>query len=131
MIIVLDASAAVEIDLNRPQSKRLSDSVLEAEWVIAPTIYIAETSNVMGKYHQHAGLPLKDCEQHLEQLMALPDDFINEETLFREAFSLSCSLAHSVYDMLYLVLARRNNATILSMDKKLQALAAQIGVSCV
>jgi predicted nucleic acid-binding protein len=38
-------------------------------------------------------------------------------------------LDHSVYDMIYLVLARRNNATLLTMDQRLVASAEKAGVN--
>ncbi len=36
---------------------------------------------------------------------------------------------HSIYDMIYLVLARRNNATLLTMDQRLVASAKKAGVN--
>ena len=36
---------------------------------------------------------------------------------------------HSIYDMIYLVLARRNNATLLTMDQRLVASAEKAGVN--
>ena len=38
-------------------------------------------------------------------------------------------LDHSIYDMIYLVLARRNNATLLTMDQTLVAAAEKAGVN--
>jgi predicted nucleic acid-binding protein len=35
---------------------------------------------------------------------------------------------HPIYDMVYLVLARRNNAKLLTMDKKLISAAKKAGV---
>ena len=43
----------------------------------------------------------------------------------------SDALAPSVYDMLYFVLARRNAATLFTLDRKLQQLCLDNGVDCV
>lgn len=129
MIAIIDASAAVEVILQRDSSATLMTLLAEAEWVIAPTVYVAEMSNVFWKYQNFTDLSQEDCEKHLDAAVALPDDLINDKELYREAFKLGCTLDHSIYDMLYLVLARRHNGTLLTMDKKLLRNAQQSNVS--
>jgi predicted nucleic acid-binding protein len=119
MITVLDASAAVEVVLQRGKADLLREYLSEADLVIAPTLFISEVTNVFWKYRRLTDLSLQACERGLEQAVALPDDFIDEQDFFREAFKLSCTLDHSVYDIMYLVAARRNNAVLLTLDKKL------------
>ena len=119
MIAVLDASAAIEIVFQRDLAGKLSKVIVDASWVIAPTLFISEITNTIWKYQKFADLPFRSCEKVLEQTLALPDDFINEMDLYREAFKLSCTLNHSVYDMLYLVVARRNYGILLTLDQKL------------
>jgi len=128
MIAVLDASAAIEIVLQRNLAGKLSKYVVEADWVIAPTLFISEVTNTVWKYQKFADFPYRSCEKTLEQALALPDDFINELDLYREAFKLSCTLNHPVYDMLYLVIARRNNGLLLTLDKKLVKAANKCSV---
>jgi predicted nucleic acid-binding protein len=53
---------------------------------------------------------------------------LNEIDLYREAFNMACKLNHPVYDMLYLILARRNSAVLLTMDKKVKGAALKSGV---
>jgi len=128
MICVLDASAAIEIVLQREAAKELATVVRESEWVIAPTLYISEIANVFWKYQKFADYSFNHCMNNIEQSIALPDDYINEIELYREAFNMGCLLDHPVYDMMYLVLARRNNAVLLTMDKKLQAVAQKSNI---
>lgn len=129
MIVVIDASAAAEVILQRDQSASLISIIAEADWVIAPTVYIAEMTNVFWKYQKHTDLSESDCEQHLDHAIALPDDFINDRDLYREAYKLGCTIDHSTYDMLYLILARRQNAILLTMDKKLRLKAKESNVT--
>lgn len=129
MIAVLDASAAIEVVLQRDAADRLSETLREATWVIAPNLLVAEVSNVFWKYHKIMGYDISTCERGIEQAITLPDDYINELDLYREAFALSCSINHSVYDMFYLILARRHNAKLLTMDKKLLKTAQECDVS--
>lgn len=129
MIAVIDASAAAELILQREQSTSLANIIAEADWVIAPTVYVAEMTNVFWKYQKHTDLSESDCERHLDHAIALPDDLINDKDLYREAYKLGCILDHSTYDMLYLVLARRHNATLLTMDKKLKLKAQESNIN--
>ncbi|CAK8716081.1 PIN domain-containing protein [Candidatus Electrothrix laxa] len=128
MIAVLDASAAVEVVLQRPMAGQLNRYLSEADWVIAPTLFISEVTNVFWKYQRLTDLSLQDCERGLEQAVALPDDFIDEHDFFREAFKLSSTLGHSVYDIMYLIAARRNNAVFLTLDKKLIRIAKECSI---
>jgi predicted nucleic acid-binding protein len=128
MIVVLDASAAVEIVLQREGAEQLGDVLRQADWVIAPTLFISEVTNVFWKYQNILDYPYASCEKSIEQAIALPDDYLNEIDLYREAFNMACKLNHPVYDMLYLILARRNSAVLLTMDKKLKGAALKSGV---
>ena len=46
-------------------------------------------------------------------------DFMSEKELWKEALNITKAQDHPVYDMLYAALARRNDATLLTMDKEL------------
>ena len=128
MIAVLDASAAIEIVMGRKSGSKLSKYVLEADWVIAPTLFISEVTNTIWKYQKLADFPYRSCEKALDQALALPDDFVNELDLYREAFKLSCTLNHPVYDMFYLIIARRNNGRLLTLDKQLISAATKCSI---
>lgn len=128
MIVVLDASASVEIVLQRDDAEQLGDVVRQADWVIAPTLFISEVTNVFWKYQVMIDYPYASCEKSIEQAIALPDDYLNEIDLYREAFNMACKLNHPIYNVLYLILARRNSALLLTMDKKLKDVATKSGV---
>ncbi len=128
MITVLDASAAIEIVLQRAKAARLSEYIIAAEWVATPMLFISEVTNTIWKYQKFARLPFRSCEKALDHALALPDDFISEQDLYREVFKLSCTLDHPSYDLFYLITARRNNATLLTLDQKLVQLAMKCSV---
>ncbi len=129
MITVLDASAAMEIVLQRKNAAKLSEYITVAEWVTAPALFIPEVVNTIWKYQKFADLPFLACEKALDHALALPDDFISEQDLYREVFKLSCILNHPSYDIFYLVTARRNNATLVTLDRKLVQLAIKCNVA--
>lgn len=125
MIVVLDTSAAVEVLLHRPESARLGRLIGEAERVLAPALFTSELCNVFWKYHEYHSLSREACERAIVQGLALPDTYSDDRDLHREAFAMACLCRRPVYDMLYLVLARRHAAALLTQDKALKALAAK------
>lgn len=119
MILILDASAAIEIVLQRKRYKSFEHYLTEADWIIVPGLFIAEVSNVFWKYNKFAGLSLEQCDKAIEYAINLPDEYCDDQTLYKEAFSLGCKVGKPVYDMFYLVLARRNSGYLLTLDKSL------------
>ena len=119
MIIILDASAAVEIVLRRENSKRLLPYIEDAEWILAPGLFVSEITNVFWKYHKFNKLPLEQCEKGIEFSVNLPDEYSDDHTLYKEAFALGCQISKPIYDMFYLVLARRNSGYLMTLDKTL------------
>jgi len=128
MIAVLDSSAAVEFILNRTGKESIESFLLTADSVIAPDIFISEISNVFWKYHKFESLRLDICEELIEKSIQLIDRFESSNELYRESFHLSCENNLTVYDSLYMVLARRNHASLLSIDKKLNEAAKSNGI---
>ena len=125
MILVIDTSAGAEIVLGRERAAEMGARVTEAEWVIAPTLYISEMTNVFWKYHRFADVPIEQCETGLDRAIRLIDDFVHENEMYREAFAMACLAQKPVYDMFFLVLARRTNGAILTLDEGLQRIAQE------
>lgn len=60
------------------------------------------------------------------EAIGLVDAFEADEQLATEALSSAVRYNHPVYDLLYVILARRHGCRILTVDKKLIALVKQI-----
>ena len=123
MIIVLDTSAAVEIVLQREHGTYLGRRIAEADWIITPSLFIPEVTNVFWKYYLFNDLPLELCEKAIENAVMIPDEFISGKELYKEAFALGCFTQKPTYDMYFLVLARRNNSYLMTMDVSLKKVA--------
>lgn len=119
MIIILDTSAAIEIVMQRDSAKSFEKYLTESDWITAPGLFIAEVSNVFWKNNKFGNLSLEQCEKAIEYAVDIPDEYCDDRTLYREAFSLGCKVNKPIYDMFYLVLARRNNGYLLTLDKSL------------
>ena len=131
MNIVIDASAAVGLVLAMPGTETFSAPLEQAALVSAPDLFVAEVCNALWKYRKAELLPMARSEQALEHALSLPDLIESSSVLHLEAFALACRHLHPVYDALYLVLARRNNAVLLTLDRRLAALAAKLEIEVI
>jgi predicted nucleic acid-binding protein len=128
MIVVLDACSAIEVVMGRSNANALSMILDSASWVIAPSLFVTEVTNVFWKLHSLENIDITSCENALELALALVDDIYDEKDYYKEMFSMSCMSRHPAYDMAYVVLARRNNAVLCTVDKKLKAVAEKYSV---
>ena len=129
MKIVVDASAAVEVALGRELAHGFRRVLGDASLVIAPDFYAAEVTNVFWKYGHLSGLPADACAASVAFCLRVVDDYIRTRDLTSEVLSESLRLKHSAYDVFYLVVARRNDAAILTRDTRMIKAAKAIGVS--
>lgn len=120
MRVVLDASAAIEVVLDRAHGPRFGGILEQADEVLAPDLLIPEITNTIWKYHQYEHLNLDICERALEFAIGLTDVLVPSNELYREAFLLARAARRPVYDMFYLALARREDAAFLTLDTVLR-----------
>lgn len=128
MTAVLDVSAAIEILLQKDKKELFTAAYEKAAWVIAPDLYIAELSNVLWKYHKSGLMTQAECIQYVEDGIELIDDFFPSRELWKEALGEGIKNTHSVYDLYYAVLARRNAAALLTNDSKLSLLCDKLNI---
>ena len=66
MIVVLDASAAIEIALNKVDSNHFRKLLLQSDLVLAPDTFPSEITNSFWKYGLYSDLPLDKCEKGID-----------------------------------------------------------------
>ena len=130
-MIVLDVNAAIAMLFNTEEGGALLWLKLESEETIAPSLFFAELAHVLPKYSRQQGFTPEEARDLAVDAAALVDRFVDDSELWMEAMGEAMRLGHSSYDMFYLVLARRQGATLFTLDRKLQRLCAKAGVSCV
>ena len=128
MIIVLDASAGIEIALSRENASKYEQIIEKASKIITSELYKAETANVLWKYNIAGLLNKEEALKRLRYCNELIDEYIDISANYEEALNEGIRIKHSVYDLLYLVIARRNGAILLTQDKKLKKIAKETGV---
>lgn len=130
-MIVMDASAALAISMGLDVGDALHLLKLPDEEILAPSLMCSEVSHALTKYIRGNYISTEDALACGRDAILLIDRFVDDGTLWVEATSESVRLNHSSYDMFYLILARREGATLFTLDRKLQALCAENGVNCI
>lgn len=130
-MIVLDANAAIAEARGTADGRALSLLMFDGEKAIAPQVFHAEAANSLWKYVRGGYMTVEEARECLSDAIERVDEFCPDEDLLVEALAEGARLDHPVYDMLYFVLARRNAATLFTLDQKLQKLCDENGVNCV
>ena len=123
---VLDASAVVRLILLDPVAADWSQTLETAGMVVAPELMLTEVANTLWKLQRAQQLQGVNPQELLVHAKGLVDHIEPDRQLQVEALALAIHFNHSVYDCLYLALARREAATLLTADRKLQTLASQV-----
>ena len=126
MRTVLDASAAANVVLRTDLAPDIIEKLERSQIVIAPTLYYSEIANTLWKYVRTGELDKDTALARYEEAIGLVDAFEADASLITEALSAAIRYNHPVYDLLYVILARRRGCKVLSADKKLLALAEKI-----
>lgn len=129
MTVTLDVSAAVEVVMGRPRQQSIVEILKEAEWVVSPSLFVYEASNVMWKYHALREHPVSELIHKMKHMLEIVDEYIEAEDLYEEAIALACQIKHPAYDAVYLVTSRRRNATLVTLDSRLADAAHRVGIS--
>lgn len=130
-MIVLDACAAVDIVKQTTEGRALQTLMLKGEKIIAPEFFLAEIRNAFRNYVHVGTLTQAEAQQRIDEAVELVEAFIPMAENVDEAFAAACQYDHSVYDMFYLTVARRYDATLYTLDKRLQGVCRKARVNCV
>jgi predicted nucleic acid-binding protein len=96
--------------------------------VLAPELFVPEVVNTIWKYHQFEHLSLSVCDGALEAALGLVDALVSSKEIYGEAFLLARTTRRPAYDMFYVALARREDATFLTTDSALKKEAKRQGI---
>lgn len=126
MRLVLATSAAANIVLRTDRAPALIDVLARSDTVCAPTLYHSEMANTLWKYVRAGDLDKDTALTRYEEAVGLIDVFETDEQLATEALSTAVRYDHSVYDMLFVILARRYGCKVLTVDKRFAALLEEM-----
>lgn len=117
-MIVIDASAVIEVLLNTPAGEIVADRLLEpSETVTAPHLLDVEVLQVLRRYALAGEIDSERGRQAVEDLNDLPITRYPHDPLLTRIWELRNNV--TAYDAAYLALAEALGATLLTRDEKL------------
>lgn len=121
-MIVIDASAVVEVLLNTTAGRDVANRLLDStETAAAPYLLDVEVVQVLRRYSRVGELDSERGRQALEDLADLPVFRYPHEPLLPRVWELRHNV--TAYDAVYLALAEALEAPLVTRDKRLAAAA--------
>lgn len=117
-MIVLDASALLEVLLNRPAAESILDRISgEDETLHAPHLLDVEVLQVLRRYSQSGDLDPERGDEAVNDLMDFPIVRYAHEPLLARAWELRHTM--TAYDAVYVALAEALDADLITRDRRL------------
>ena len=116
--IVVDASVALcwfAAETATDAAKRLIGSAAD---LVAPSLLLAELANGLWKKTRRGELDGEAASAAMREIRRFVPQFVEMGELAAPALALARELDHSVYDCVYLTLARRRQAPFVTLDRR-------------
>jgi len=122
MIAIIDVCGVMEILFRREKADMFNKLIDKATLVVAPDLYITELTNTLWKYHAAKKRTKNECLELIKDGIDYINVFVDTKEIWEEAFLEGINNNHSVYDMFYMVAARRHAGTLVTNDSTLAAI---------
>lgn len=130
-MVVLDACAAMDIAVRNIRGKYFLSEIEASDEVIVPSCFYAEFMNTLCKHIRGGNVSYDEAVIFFWEISQLVTASVDMNDAYEEVLREATILQHPAYDICYFILARRHNAVLLTVDKKLANLCADNRVSCV
>jgi predicted nucleic acid-binding protein len=117
--IVVDASVVAAAFFPEPHRAAAAALLADDEELVAPELLLAEVANVIWKRHGCGEIDAAEANDLLADVLRLPISYIPAAELIESALELAVALRRTVYDSLYLALAVREGAVMVTGDERL------------
>ena len=133
MMFVVDTSALIRLYIpDGPVPGRLEPALRGAERgndaLLAPELILAEAGQVLHKKMGQRLLTAEESDELLNSILLLPIRLFSHRELIGSACELARACGVTVYDALFLALAERHSAYLISADDELQRAAEKMNL---
>ncbi len=134
MMWVVDTSALVRLfvpdgALHPEIEVAFTRAASGADVVLAPQLLLAEVANVLLRKHRRGELSVQELHELVQVIEAMPVRLCEHGPLLLSACALAEAHGLSAYDALYLALAERHGARLITNDAELDKVARTIGLA--
>lgn len=127
--LVLDASAGVRLVTRGTNWESIEQAIAGADETVAPGWYGVEVADALWLTARHGDIDAAQARVMLGQALELLDSQVAASPdLLGEALREAVRLGHPVYDLLYLVVARRTGAALVTADRRLAGIGRGLGL---
>ena len=119
MRFVVDASVAVKLLVDEPDSGTARELAASGEELHAPHLMASEAANALWRKARTGQIERAEAGAAMALLTGMPLLWHDDETVGADAVRLALALGHPVYDCVYLALAHRIGATVVTADGRL------------
>jgi predicted nucleic acid-binding protein len=116
--LVIDASIAFKWYFEEPWSDA-ARRLLSGTRLVVPRLFFLETSNIMRKRYERKDISADDARATAESLAELPLEVLPDHRLVRPALDLALDFRISMFDAVYVALAVRLQARVVTADRRL------------
>lgn len=116
---VVDASVAVKWFLPEPHADKARELLAGGHDLLAPDLLLPEFGSVIWKRVRASEITPEEASEVLGGLLKLPVSYHPSAPLITPALDIAVRSQRTVYDSLYLALALREKATMVTADLRL------------
>ena len=124
MRLVVDASVAIKWLITEPDSGIARELAASDEDLHAPRLMASEVANALWRKARLSEVKRGDIGTMLAWVPEMPVRWSADETIGADAARLALALDHPVYDCVYLALAHRIGARVVTADPRFVAALA-------
>ena len=132
-MIVIDASALAKYILKEPKWKDVEEYIYRDD-VYSVNLIVAECANAIWKAYHRKLITTEDAKNKLHALKILADrmlNLVNTRKFLDIAFEYSLKRKVPIYDMLYLALASKKEAFLLTSDAYQAKIGQELGIKVI
>ena len=118
MRFVVDASVAVKLLVDEPDSDAARELMASGQELHTPRLMACEVANALWRKARAGQIERADAGAALASMIDMPLHWNDDETVSADAVRLALALDHPVYDCVYLALAHRISATVVTADRR-------------
>lgn len=130
--MLIDASALAAYILKEEGWEKIRDYLLQG--VFSPELVLKETINAILIARRREIITNEQAEKCVKALMELSKSnvkIVDQKDVLEEAFNIATKDNLSIYDAVYIALARRLKTTLITFDKKQAESAKKEGINVV